>query len=117
RGLGVYPFFHAIDRNEGPEALVDGRRVLMFGSNNYLGLTTHPVVRQAACDAILQFGTSLTGSRLLNGTLALHGQLEEKLAAFLGKEAALVFTTGYQANLAVLQALVTKGAALALDHR
>jgi len=117
RALGLYPFFHPIDRNEGTEAVVDGRRVLMFGSNNYLGLTTDPRVREAAAAAVQRHGTSLTGSRLLNGTLALHLELEEKLAVFLGKEACLVFTTGYQANLGVLQALVSKRAALVLDHR
>jgi 8-amino-7-oxononanoate synthase len=117
RQLGFYPFFRPIDSNEGPEATVDGRRVLMFGSNNYLGLTTHERVRKAAIDAISRYGTSLTGSRLLNGTLAIHGELEDKLAGFLGKEAALVFTTGYQVNLGILQALVGKGSALVLDHR
>jgi 8-amino-7-oxononanoate synthase len=89
----------------------------MFGSNNYLGLTTHPRVREAASQAVLRYGSSLTGSRLLNGTLAMHGQLEERLAWFLGKEACVVFTTGYQANLGVIQALVNQHAALALDHR
>ena len=113
----LYPFFRAIDLNEGPEALIDGNRVLMFGSNNYLGLTMHPRVREAARAAVDRYGTSLTGSRLLNGTLRLHCELEEKLAAFLGKEAGLVFSTGYQANLGVLQPLLGKGSALALDHR
>lgn len=117
RALGLYPFFRAIDLNEGPEAIVDGRRVLMFGSNNYLGLTMHPRVRDAACDAVRRFGTSLTGSRLLNGTLVLHRELEAKLAAFLEKDDCVVFTTGYQANLGVLQALIGKGTALVLDHR
>src|SRR5439155_8637593 len=78
---------------------------------------THTKVREAAAQASLRFGSSLTGSRLLNGTLALHRELEGRLAAFLGKESCLVFTTGYQANLGVLQALVSKGSAVVLDHR
>lgn len=117
RAMGLYPFFQPIELNEGPEALVDGKRVIMFGSNNYLGLTMRREVREAAANAVHRYGTSLTGSRLLNGTLALHREFEAKLAAFLGKEACIVFTTGYQACVGTLQALVGKGGALALDHR
>ncbi|MET0592529.1 MAG: aminotransferase class I/II-fold pyridoxal phosphate-dependent enzyme [Polyangiaceae bacterium] len=107
RKMGVYPFFRPLDFNDGPEAVLEGRRVTMFGSNNYLGLTTHPKVREAARDAINKFGTSMTGSRLVNGSMKLHNELEEKLAAFFGKESALVFTTGYQVNLAVISALLS----------
>jgi 8-amino-7-oxononanoate synthase len=117
RKLGLYPYFRPFDVNDGPEAVVDGRRVLMLGSNNYLGLTTHPKVREAASDAVRRFGTSMTGSRFVNGTLRLHQELEERLAAFFGREAALVFTTGYQVNLAVCSALLGAGDVALVDRR
>lgn len=107
--MGLYPYFIPLNEAEGTEAMIQGQRMIMIGSNNYLGLTTHPKVRQAATDAIRQFGTSCTGSRFLNGTLAMHGQLEEALAEFLGKEKALVFSTGYQTNLGVISALIGRG--------
>jgi 8-amino-7-oxononanoate synthase len=107
RKMGIYPFFRPLDFNDGPEAEINGRRVVMFGSNNYLGLTTHPKVREAAKAAIDRFGTSMTGSRLVNGSMKLHEEFEEKLAAWFGKETALVFTTGYQVNLAVCSALLS----------
>lgn len=107
RKLGVYPYFRPLDYNDGPEAVIEGRRVVMFGSNNYLGLTTHPRVREAAQKAIERFGTSMTGSRLVNGSMKLHEEFEAKLAAFFGKESALVFTTGYQVNIATLSALLS----------
>jgi 8-amino-7-oxononanoate synthase len=106
RRAGVYPYFKPFDYNDGPEAVIDGKRVTMFGSNNYLGLTTHPKVREAAVSAIGTFGTSMTGSRFVNGSMKLHGEFEEKIADFYGKESALVFTTGYQVNLAVGSALL-----------
>ena len=117
RKMGVYPFFRPLDLNDGPEAILEGRRVTMFGSNNYLGLTTHPKVREAASEAIKKFGTSMTGSRLVNGSMKLHNQLEEKLAAFIGKEAALVFTTGYQVNLATISALLSNKKCVAVIDR
>jgi 8-amino-7-oxononanoate synthase len=117
RKMGVYPFFRPLDFNDGPEAVLEGRRVVMFGSNNYLGLTTHPKVREAACEAINKFGTSMTGSRLVNGSMKLHNELEEKLAAFFGKESALVFTTGYQVNLAVISALLSNKKCVAVIDR
>jgi len=104
--MGLYPYFIPLDHTEGTEVTVQGKRLIMLGSNNYLGLTTHPEVREAARAAITEFGTSCTGSRFLNGTLALHGELEKRLAAFVGKEAALVFSTGYQTNLGTLSALL-----------
>ncbi len=107
RKMGIYPFFRPLDFNDGPEAEINGKRVLMLGSNNYLGLTKHPKVREAARDAIDRFGTSMTGSRLVNGSMKLHEELEEKLAAFMGKESALVFTTGYQVNIATCAALLS----------
>ncbi|MEA1871548.1 MAG: pyridoxal phosphate-dependent aminotransferase family protein, partial [Candidatus Bipolaricaulota bacterium] len=106
KAMGLYPYFIPLDKAEGTQATVDGRRLIMIGSNNYLGLTAHPKVRQAAIDAVREFGTSCTGSRFLNGTLSLHNELEERLARFVGKEKALVFSTGYQTNLGTLSALI-----------
>ena len=107
RKMGIYPFFRPLDFNDGPEAEINGKRVLMFGSNNYLGLTKHPKVREAATAAIERFGTSMTGSRLVNGSMKLHEELEQKFAAYMGKESALVFTTGYQVNIATCAALLS----------
>lgn len=112
---GMYPYFQPLDENQGPVAIYKGEKVIMLGSNNYLGLTTHPKVREAAMEAIRLYGTALTGSRFLNGSMLLHEELEEKIARFLGKEAALVFTTGYQANLGMLTALIGKKAVAVVD--
>jgi 8-amino-7-oxononanoate synthase len=112
---GYYPYFIPMTDSDGSEAMYDGRRVIMCGSNNYLGLTTHPKVRQAAIDAVSRYGTSCTGSRFANGTLELHEQLERELADWVGKEAALVFATGMQTNLGVISALVERGDAVILD--
>ena len=109
QAMGLYPFFIPLEQSEGTEATVDGKRLIMIGSNNYLGLTAHPHVRQAAIDALQRFGPSCTGSRFLNGTLALHEELEQRLASFVGMEDALVFSTGYQTNLGTLSALVGRG--------
>ncbi len=117
RKRGIYPFFRPLDLNDGPEAVINGRRVVMFGSNNYLGLTTHPTVRSAAKAAIDRFGTSMTGSRLVNGSMKLHEEFEEKLAHFFQKESALVFTTGYQVNVAVLSALLSNKQSVAVIDR
>ena len=108
REQGIYPYFKPLSETEGTEVVVDGRRLIMIGSNNYLGLTTHPRVRQAAIKAIEQYGTSCTGSRFLNGTLELHKELEQRLAKFMGKEAAIVFSTGYQSNLGAITSLMDK---------
>ncbi|MEJ2211018.1 MAG: aminotransferase class I/II-fold pyridoxal phosphate-dependent enzyme, partial [Anaerolineae bacterium] len=93
---GFYPYFMPLDDTEGTEVTIGDKQLIMIGSNNYLGLTTHPRVREAAIEATRQFGTSCTGSRFLNGTLAWHLELEERLAAYMEKDAALVFITGYQ---------------------
>ncbi|MBK9053394.1 MAG: pyridoxal phosphate-dependent aminotransferase family protein [Chloroflexi bacterium] len=106
RALGLYPYFLPLEGTEGTEVMVNGRSVLMIGSNNYLGLTTHPKVREATKLAVDQYGTSCTGSRFLNGTLRLHHELEARLANFVGKEAALVFSTGMQANLGAISSLI-----------
>ncbi len=112
---GIYPYFIPMTESEGTEAVFQGQRLIMCGSNNYLGLTTDPRVRQAAIDAIRRFGTSCTGSRFLNGTLELHEQLEHELADWVGKEAALVFSTGMQSNLGAISALVGRGDIVILD--
>jgi len=112
---GLYPYFLPFAENEGTEVEYEGNRKIMCGSNNYLGLTTHPEVRAAAREAIDRYGTSCTGSRFLNGTLDLHEQLERELAEWVGKEAALVFSTGMQVNLGTISALVCKGDTVLLD--
>lgn len=115
RERGLYPWFLPLEDTEGTEVVVDGRKILMIGSNNYLGLTTDPRVRQAAIDAVKRYGTSCTGSRFLNGTLALHQEAEARLAAFVGMEAALVFSTGYQVNLGTISAMIGRGDVVVLD--
>ncbi len=103
---GFYPYFIPLTDSEGTEVVIGDHRLVMIGSNNYLGLTTHPDVRRAAIEATEKYGTSCTGSRFLNGTLQLHLELERELARFMGKEAALVFPTGYQTNVGAITALV-----------
>ncbi len=114
---GYYPYFIPLTENEGTEAVFRGHRLIMCGSNNYLGLTTHPKVRQAALEAIQRYGTSCTGSRFLNGTIELHEQLERELAVWVGKEAALVFSTGMQANLGTISAIVSRDDVVILDKQ
>lgn len=112
---GIYPYFIPLNENEGTEVVFKGQRLIMCGSNNYLGLTTHPKVREAAIEATKRYGTSCTGSRFLNGTLAMHEQLEGELAAWVGKEATLVFSTGMQTNLGTVSALVGRDDVVILD--
>ncbi len=112
---GIYPYFIPLTESEGTEAVFRGHRLIMCGSNNYLGLTTHPRVRQAAQEALAHYGPSCTGSRLLNGTLEMHEQLESELAAYVGKEAAIVFSTGMQTNLGTISALISRGDVVILD--
>lgn len=112
---GLYPYFLAMEGNEGSEAIYHGRRIIMCGSNNYLGLTTHPKVREAAIKAVQEYGTSCTGSRFLNGTLEMHLELEAQLADYVGMEAALVFSTGMQVNLGTVSAIVGRGDTVVLD--
>jgi len=115
KATGIYPYFIPLDENEGTEVTYQGRRVIMCGSNNYLGLTTHPKVRAAAVDAIDRYGTSCTGSRFLNGNMTLHEKLEAELAKWVGKEASLVFSTGMQVNLGTISAVVGRGEIVILD--
>ena len=113
--MGIYPYFRALSDTEGAVAWFEGREVVMIGSNNYLGLTTDPRVREAAIEAVRRYGTSVTGSRFLNGTLELHLELDRRLARFVGKEAALVFSTGYQTNVGTISAIVGKGDYVIID--
>ena len=112
---GLYPFFRTIQSAQDPEVVLDGRKMIMVGSNNYLGLTSHPKVKEAAIAAIRKYGTGCAGSRFLNGTLDIHVQLEEKLARFMRKDAALIFSTGFQVNLGVISALVGKDDIVIID--
>lgn len=115
KASGIYPYFIPLDENEGTEVVYEGRNIIMCGSNNYLGLTTHPKVRAAAIDAIERYGTSCTGSRFLNGNMTLHEKLEEELADWVGKEASLVFSTGMQVNLGTISSIVGHGEIVILD--
>jgi len=112
---GIYPYFRVIESPQDPEIMMNGRRMIMIGSNNYLGLTNHPKVKEAAIEAIRKYGTGCAGSRFLNGTLTIHVELEEKLARFMGKEAALIFSTGFQVNLGVISSLVGKDDVVIID--
>ncbi|WP_101688977.1 serine palmitoyltransferase [Dysgonomonas massiliensis] len=102
REAGIYPYFRAIESDQDTEVTINGKKVLMFGSNAYLGLTNHPAVKEAAIDAVKKYGTGMAGSRFLNGTLDIHVELEHKLAKFVGKEDALVYSTGFNVNQGVL---------------
>jgi len=112
---GFYPFFRVVCSEQNPEVIVDGKKMVMLGSNNYLGLTSHPKVKEAAIEAIKRYGSGCAGSRLLNGTLDIHVRLEEKLALFFRKEAALTFSTGYQTNLGIISAVAAKGDVVVID--
>jgi 8-amino-7-oxononanoate synthase len=113
--LGLYPYFLPLEDTEGTEVTMEGRKIIMIGSNNYLGLTTHPKVREAAIAAIKKYGTSCTGSRFLNGTLKMHLEAEDKFAAFVGKEAALMFATGMQSNLGCISAVLGRDDVVVID--
>jgi len=115
RSLGLYPYFRPIQSEQDTEVVVDGQTLLMFGSNSYLGLTNHPRVKKAASDAVLKYGTGCAGSRFLNGTLDIHIECESRLASFMGKEAALLYSTGFQVNQGVISTLVGKDDYVLLD--
>jgi 8-amino-7-oxononanoate synthase len=106
---GIYPYFKELESEQAPEITIKGKKFIMFGSNNYLGLANDPRMKKAAIDAVNKFGTGVAGSRFLNGNTVLHTELETKLAKFKGREAALIYATGYQMNLGVVSALVGKG--------
>jgi 8-amino-7-oxononanoate synthase len=115
KGSGHYFFFRKIESPQDSEVMVDGKRLIMIGSNNYLGLTNHPRVKEAAIKAIENFGSGCAGSRFLNGNLEIHEELEMKLARFFRKEAALVFATGYQTNLGAISALIGRNDVAIID--
>lgn len=115
QAAGLYPYFKAISHSEDTIVMIEGKSRIMMGSNNYLGLTHHPDVLAAAKGALERYGSGCTGSRFLNGTLDLHERLEAELAEFFGKEACLVFSTGYQANLGLISGLVGRGDVVFLD--
>jgi 8-amino-7-oxononanoate synthase len=115
--LGLYPYFRAIESGADAEVTIDGRTLIMLGSNNYLGLTQHPKVKEAAIEAIKKYGSGCTGSRFLNGTLKIHEELEERLAAFMKCEAALLFSTGFQTNQGIISSLIGKGDIIYADRQ
>ena len=114
--LGVYPYFRPIESEQDTEVIIGGKKTLMFGSNSYMGLTSHPKVKEAAAKAIKKYGTGCAGSRFLNGTLDLHVQCEEKLARFVRKDAALLYSTGFQVNLGVISALIGRDDYVVMDR-
>jgi 8-amino-7-oxononanoate synthase len=115
KAAGLYPYFKPISESEDTVVTIEGKRRIMLGSNNYLGLTHHPKVLEAAEQALHRYGSGCTGSRFLNGTLDLHERLEHALAKFVGKEACLVFSTGYTANLGLISGLIGRGDVVLLD--
>ena len=116
REKGIYPYFRALETRQGPEVVMEGKRRIMLGSNNYLGLTSCPEVVEAGVRALEEFGTGCSGSRFLNGTLTLHLELEDELARFLRKEAVMTFSTGFQSNLGIISALVGRSDYMILDR-
>ena len=112
---GFYPYFRVVESEQNPEVVVEGKKMIMLGSNNYLGLTSHPKVKEAAIAAIKKYGSGCAGSRFLNGTLDIHVKLEEKLAAFFRKDGALTFSTGYQTNLGIISSIAGKDDVVVID--
>lgn len=113
---GLYPYFRSIESGQDTEVVINGKKVLMFGSNSYLGLTNHPKIKEAAKAAIDKYGTGCAGSRFLNGSLDIHLELENRLAEYVGKEAAVLFSTGFQVNLGVISCLLDRNDYLLLDE-
>ncbi|MBE9469435.1 MAG: pyridoxal phosphate-dependent aminotransferase family protein [Bacteroidetes bacterium] len=114
--MGLYPYFRTIDSKQDTEVIISGKKILMFGSNSYLGLNNHPKVIEASKQAIDKYGTGLSGSRFLNGTIDLHLELEKQLAEFVKKEAALIFSTGFQVNLGVIPSIAGRNDYILLDE-
>ncbi len=114
--MGIYPFFRMIESDQDTVVTMNGRKVLMFGSNSYMGLTNHPKIKEAAINATKKYGTGCAGSRFLNGTLDIHIELENKLAEFVGKEAALVYSTGFQVNLGVIPTVTGRNDYILIDE-
>lgn len=116
KAAGVYPYFRAISSEQDSEVIINGKKVLMFGSNSYLGLTNHPKIKEAAIEAVRKYGTGCAGSRFLNGTLDIHEDLEHRLAKFVGKDEAIIFSTGFQVNLGVVSCITGREDYLILDE-
>lgn len=114
---GIYPYFYELQSGQDTEVYIDGRKVIMVGSNNYLGLTSDPRVKAAAAEALEKYGSGCSGSRFLNGNLDLHVELERRLAGFMNREAALIFSTGFQTNLGIISALAGKGDFILCDRQ
>jgi 8-amino-7-oxononanoate synthase len=115
KAKGIYPYFKALESEQAPEVVINGKKFIMFGSNNYLGLANDPRMKKAAIEAIEKFGTGVAGSRFLNGNTVLHEELERKLARFKGRERALIYATGYQMNVGVVSALAGPGDVVIVD--
>jgi len=115
KAMGLYPYFREIESDQDTKVILDGKEILMFGSNSYLGLSSHPKIKEASIEAIKKYGTGCAGSRFLNGNLDLHSLLEKKLAEFVGKEDALVFSTGFQVNLGVISAICGRSDFIIID--
>lgn len=116
KALGVYPYFREIQSEQDTEVIIDGKKVLMFGSNSYLGLTNHPKIKEAAIEATKKYGSGCAGSRFLNGTLDIHVELEKKLAEFVGKDDALIFSAGFNVNMGVVSMLTGREDYLIFDE-
>lgn len=117
KALGIYPYFREIESEQDTEVYIKGKKVLMFGSNSYMGLTNHPKVKEAAIAAIKKYGTGCAGSPFLNGTLDIHKELEARLAAFVGKEDAMIYSTGFEVNLGVVSCLTGREDYVLLDEQ
>jgi 8-amino-7-oxononanoate synthase len=115
KASGMYPYFRPIESEQDTEVIIDGKKTLMFGSNSYMGLTSDPRVKEAAAKALLKYGTGCAGSRFLNGTLDIHVKCEERLAQFVRKDAALLYSTGFQVNLGVISALIGRDDYVIMD--
>ena len=117
KALGIYPYFRKIESEQDTEVYIGGKKVLMFGSNSYMGLTNHPKVKEAAIEAIKKYGTGCAGSPFLNGTLDIHKELEARLAAFVGKEDAMIYSTGFEVNLGVVSCITGREDYILLDEQ
>ena len=117
KAAGIYPYFRKIESEQDTEVVINGQKVLMFGSNSYMGLTNHPKVKEAAIEATKKYGTGLAGSPFLNGTLDIHKELEQKLAAYVGKEDAMLYSTGFGVNLGVVSTLTGRNDTIILDEQ
>ena len=116
RAAGIYPYFHCLESRQAPEVIMEGKRRIMLGSNNYLGLTSNQTVIDAGVKALEKYGTGCSGSRFLNGTLDLHLKLEKELSEFFGKQASMTFSTGFQSNLGILSAICSRGDYIICDR-